>query len=92
MRFSSLSYTRPVSLLLSPSYVDFLRKTYVERSAKKHKVLRTTVIVIGAVALCFVSVVSVLVLRALEIATSELVSWFVTFVMLNLLLNSLILM
>ena len=52
--------------------------------------LRTTVIVIGAFVLCFGPVVFALVLRALEIATSELVSWFVTFVMLNLLLNSLI--
>jgi len=62
----------------------------VERFAKEHKALKTTVIVVGAVVLCFVSVVFALVLGGLGLAPSALVSWVATFVMLNSLLNPLI--
>ena len=62
----------------------------VERFAKERKALKTTLIVVGAVVLCFVPVVFALVLGALGLATSALVAWVATFVMLNSLLNPLI--
>ncbi|XP_020626871.1 histamine H2 receptor-like [Orbicella faveolata] len=62
----------------------------VERFAKEHKALKTTVIVIGAVVLCFVPVVFVLVLGGLGLAPSALVSYVATFVTFNSLLNPLI--
>ena len=62
----------------------------VERFAKERKALKTTVIVVGAVVLCFVQVVFALVLGALGLASSALVLWVGTFVMFNSLLNPLI--
>ena len=62
----------------------------VERFAKERKALKTTVIVVGAVVLCFVPVVFALVLGALGLASSALVLWVGTCVMLNSLLNPLI--
>ena len=62
----------------------------VERFAKENKALKTTVIVVGAVVLCFVPVVFALVLGTSGLATSTLVSWVGTSVMLNSLLNPLI--
>jgi len=61
-----------------------------ERFAKEHKALKTTVIVVGAVLLCFVPVVFVIVLGALGLVTTALVSWFGTLIMFNSLLNPLI--
>ena len=62
----------------------------VERFAKENKALKTTVIVVGAVVLCFVPVVFALILGASGLATSALVSWVGTSVMQNSLLNPLI--
>ena len=62
----------------------------VERFAKESKALKTTVIVVGAVVLCFVPVVFALVLGALGLASSGLVLWVATVVMFNSLLNPLI--
>ena len=62
----------------------------VERFAKENKALKTTVIVVGAVVLCFVPVVFTLVLGASGLATLALKSWVGTSLMLNSLLNPLI--
>ena len=64
----------------------------VERFAKENKALKTTVFVLGAVALCYVPVVFVLVIRGSGLVTSisVFIPWIRTFVMLNSLLNPLI--
>ena len=70
--------------------VHQLPQEEVERFVKEHKALKTTVIVVGAVVLCFVPVVFVLVLGGLGLTPSALVSWVAIFVMLNSLINPLI--
>ena len=64
----------------------------VERFAKEHKALKTTVFVVGAVLLCYASVVFVLVIIGLKLVTSIslVLPWSLTFLMLNSLLNPLI--
>ena len=64
----------------------------VKRFAKEQKALKTTLFVVGAVLLCFLPVIFVLVLRGPGLITSATVlrPWILTFLMLNSLLNPLI--
>ena len=62
----------------------------VERFDKEHKALKTTVFVVGAVLLCFVPVVFILVLRGAGLVMLVSVPWIRTFLIVNSLLNPLI--
>ena len=67
-----------------------LSQNQVESFAKEHKALKTTVFVVGAVLLCFVPVVFILVLRGVGLFIFVSVPWIRTFAILNSLLNPLI--
>ena len=67
-----------------------LPQNEVKRFAKEHKALKTTVYVVGALLLCFVPVILILVLTGGELPIYVSVPWIRTFVILNSLLNPLI--
>ena len=63
----------------------------VERFAKEKKALKTTVYVVGAIALCFLPMAFVFILRLLKLQTFPVFPpWIQTFAMLNSFLNPLI--
>ena len=67
-----------------------LPQNEVERFAKEHKALKTTVYVVGALLLCFVPVILILVLTGVGLPIYVSVPWIRTFVILNSLFNPLI--